>query len=194
MVSMDIFSTIFIAAAAFAACNIGDMFILLSFFINPRFSTREIVVGQYLSVSALIVICLVLGLSAAAISPIFLHALGILPIFIGIKNLLQARTLLRSEIEEEKRIVRKMGFNSLSVAAVTFADGSDNLGVFTPLFAHSNAGEISFMIIVFMVLVGLWCWGAHYLVHHPKLGKHIRSYGSVVAPLALIVIGLFILL
>jgi cadmium resistance protein CadD (predicted permease) len=189
----QLISTILVAAVAFAACNIGDMFILLSFFINPRFSTREIVWGQYLSVSALIVICLVLGLSVASISPIFLRALGILPIFIGVKNLLQARTLLRSELEEEKRIVRRMGFNSLSVAAVTFADGSDNLGVFTPLFAHSTATEISLMIVVFLALVAAWCAGAHYLVHHPKLGKHIRSYGSIVAPLALIVIGVFIL-
>jgi len=190
---MDIFSTILIAAVAFAACNIGEMFILLSFFINRRFTTAEIVTGQYISAVGLIVVCLVIAFGLTVVSPSWLHWLGVLPIIIGVKNLLEVNTLLQAELKEEKRVVRRMGVNLLSVTAVTFADGSDNVGVFAPLFAHQHPSQIVISVVVFLALIGVWCAAAHYLLHHATLGKHIRRWGTYIAPLALIGVGFFII-
>ncbi len=189
----EILSTVFVAAIAFAACNIGELFILMSFYLDRRFSTTEVVTGQYVSATALVVLCLVIAFGFTAFSPEWLRFLGILPIAIGIKNLMQARTLLRQELREEKTTVRHMGINLLSVTAVTFADGSDNVGVFAPLFAHQSALQVSITVAVFIVLIGVWCWAAHYLLHHEKLGRHIRRWGVYIAPIALIIIGLVIL-
>jgi len=191
---MNILSTIFIAAAAFAACNIGEMFILLTFFLDKRFTVREIITGQYIAAAGLIALCLVLGLTAFSIAPLWLHALGVLPIFIGIRNLFQLGAILKAEEEEEKRVVRHMGINTLSVAAVMFADGSDNIGVFAPLFAHSGVAQIPVIILVFLALIAVWCALAHYLMHHKHTGALIRKYGTIVAPLALIAVGIFILI
>lgn len=190
---MDILSTILVAAVAFTACNIGEMFILMNFYLDRRFAISEIVTGQYVSAVALIVVCLAVAFGFAAISPGWLRVLGIFPIFIGIKNLWQVKTLLKGELREEKIVVRRMGINLLSVTAVTFADGSDNVGVFAPLFAHQSVSEVAISVTVFLVLIGVWCSAAHYLLHHETLGKHIRRYGVYIAPLALIIIGLLII-
>jgi cadmium resistance protein CadD (predicted permease) len=189
----DLLSIILIAAAAFAACNIGEMFILMNFYLDRRFSTAEVVTGQYISAALLVALCLVIAFGLAAVSPAWLHWLGVLPIFIGIRNLMRAKTLLREELQEEERTVRRMGVNLLSVTAVTFADGSDNVGVFAPLFAHQSAAQNTVSVLVFLVLIGMWCYVAHYLLHHKKLGRHIRRWGVYIAPIALILIGLYIL-
>ena len=41
---------------AFTATNIGDFFVLVMFFSNPSFSTKQVVTGQYIGVSSLIAI------------------------------------------------------------------------------------------------------------------------------------------
>ncbi len=190
----EFMSTILVGVVAFAACNIGEVFILVTFYLDKRFTTREIVIGQYLSGVVLLCIAFVVGVTASAFSPTWLHALGILPLFIGVRNLFQEEAIIEGEEVEEKKLASRLGINTLTVALITFADASDNLGVFAPIFADSNAVQTPIVIVVFLIMVGLLCWLSHYILHHRHLGKLLRRFGDVLAPLALIVIGLMILL
>ncbi len=73
------------------------------------------------------------------------------------------------------------------------ANGSDNLAVYVPLYASHSHSEGMFISLVFVVMIGLWCAGAVWLVDHPLLGAPIRRYGTALLPLILVVIGVSVI-
>jgi cadmium resistance protein CadD (predicted permease) len=83
--------------------------------------------------------------------------------------------------------------NVFQVAAVTFTNGGDNLGVYGPLFAGMSPGNISIVIMVFLVMVGVWCILAILMVENRFLGDKIEKYGHILLPFVLIGLGLLIL-
>lgn len=56
-----------------------------------------------------------------------------------------------------------------NVAAVVFANGSDNIGIYVPLFANSNLGELLVIIGILFLLVGVWCYTAYQLTNLPTI-------------------------
>jgi cadmium resistance protein CadD (predicted permease) len=80
-----------------------------------------------------------------------------------------------------------------AVSAVTLANGGDNIGVYVPLFSISSAGEKAILVTTFLVMTGLWCVFAHWLVNHRAVGKPIRKYGHLLLPWVLIGLGISIL-
>ena len=115
----------------------------------------------------------------------FLAWLGVLPVLLGLAM------LVRPE-REEKPVPPASGV--LAVAAVTIANGADNLGVYIPLFATSTGRDLGVMAAVFAAMTGLWCAAARWLVRHPAAGAPVRRYGPTSVPYVLIGIGLRILL
>jgi len=179
------------ATVAFAAANIGDLLVLLLFFADRRFRSWQIVAGQYLGVSAVIALCL-LGAGAATRLPAFLvRGLGIVPIAVGIHKLVTPGA--GAEVKDMRQGLSHSA-NVLTVAAISFADCSDNLAVFTPLFARSNRVEQAIATLTFLVLIGVWCGLARYFTRHPKFGERFRAIGNNAAPWGLIGLGIFILL
>ncbi|SIT46638.1 putative permease, cadmium resistance protein [Paraburkholderia ribeironis] len=81
------------------------------------------------------------------------------------------------------------GSSAWTVASVAIANGSDNLAVYVPLYASHSPGEGAFISLVFIVMIGLWCAAAVWLVEHPLLGAPIRRYGTALLPLILLTIG-----
>jgi cadmium resistance protein CadD (predicted permease) len=93
---------------------------------------------------------------------------------------------------ENKRNRSYLSF--LSVTAVTFTNGGDNIGVYVPLFSKYNTGgQISGLIVVFMIMTAIWCMVAYYFVNHPLIASRIRRIGNIVLPFVLIGLGTFIL-
>lgn len=74
---------------AFAATNIDDIIILLLFFsqIDSNFRRRHIFIGQYLGFTAIIILSLPGFFGGLVIQREWIGLLGILPIAIGIKQL-----------------------------------------------------------------------------------------------------------
>ena len=80
------------------------------------------------------------------------------------------------------------------VAAVTVANGGDNIGIYVPLFASSNLPSLGVILSVFFLLVGVWCYVAYRLTRQPAVAKVLTRYGRALVPFALIGLGIFILL
>src|SRR5215469_3709271 len=78
------------SVTTFTATNIDD-FLLLTLFFARRTPARRIVAGQYLGFSAIILLSLIGVVAALAIPHRWNRALGLLPLALGIKQLLQAR-------------------------------------------------------------------------------------------------------
>lgn len=195
-------SLIGIGVSAFVATNIDDIFVLMLFFSSSysasmTFPARQIVLGQYMGIGLLIAISTLGSLIALVVPPYIIGLLGIVPIAIGARRLVQ---IIKKEVKVSAHMVQAPKGNKrqylpfLTVAAVTFSNGGDNIGVYTPMFAQYNStGQVTILIVVFMAMTAVWCIMAYYLVNHPLVASRIRRIGHIVMPFVLIGIGIYIL-
>jgi cadmium resistance protein CadD (predicted permease) len=204
----DLLSLIAIGVSAFVATNIDDIFVLMMFFSSSysssmAFPVRQIVLGQYIGIGLLIAISALGSLISLVVPPYIIGLLGIVPIAIGTRRLVQIiikgdKTSVppsmdaAKESNNKKRNKQFLPF--LAVTAVTFSNGGDNIGVYTPMFAQYNSvSQVTTLIVVFMLMTAVWCIAAYYLVNHPLVASRIRRIGHVVMPFVLIGLGIYIL-
>jgi cadmium resistance protein CadD (predicted permease) len=193
--------TIALGIVAFTVTNIGDLFVLVMFFSNTSFSTKQVVTGQYIGVSSLIAISAVSYFAAFILPSVWIRLMGVFPIIIGIKNLVKRKTRktpiackMQPTGESQPKIVRHPDHNILSVAIVSFADGGDNIAVYVPLFASSSLHQLFILLTVSLIMIGLWCTSAYCLLRNKIAGEQIRKYGNILFPFVLMGLGLVILL
>jgi cadmium resistance protein CadD (predicted permease) len=193
----DIPSLMAIGIAGFAATNIDDIFLLIMFFSNSSktFPVKHVVIGQYIGIGLLVAISALGFLFSMAVPTYIIGLLGMVPIVIGIRKFLALFTKKNeSNLNQAAEDKRKSNLAFAAVASVTFSNGGDNIGVYTPLFAKYNTtGEIAVLAAIFMAMTGLWCIAAHYLVNNPPFASKIRHVGQIVLPFVLIGLGAYIL-
>jgi cadmium resistance protein CadD (predicted permease) len=80
------------------------------------------------------------------------------------------------------------------VASVTFANGGDNIGIYTPLFASSNLMRLLIFLVVFYLLLGVWCVVSYFLTRQPLVAEVLTRYGHLIVPFVLIALGIYILI
>ncbi len=177
---------------AFISTNIDDVFLLMLFFGNKRFKEREIVVGQFLGIAALIAVSFAVSFIGLVIDKAYIGLLGFLPIYFGIRGIIQLRT---KQIHEEGKVIEpKSNRNNIfTVAGTTIANGGDNIGIYVPLFATLVWSQKLTMIFIFFVMTGAWCLLAKYFAKHPLLAHAIDKYGHVFTPFVLMLLGVYIL-
>ncbi|MBD2136547.1 cadmium resistance transporter [Anabaena sp. FACHB-1237] len=191
---------------AFGATNIDDLVILTLFFsqVNAKFRSHHIVLGQYAGFTALVLASLP-GFFGGLIFPRpWIGLFGIVPIIMGIKSLLSSPT---DDHEDEETTVdtsppsmlgKMLGnwFNlqTYSVAAVTFANGTDNISIYVPIFASSSGQGLLVILGIFFALVGVLCYMAYRLTHQQAIAQIFTQYGNRFMPYVLIGLGTFIFL
>jgi cadmium resistance protein CadD (predicted permease) len=197
-----------VGIAAFVSTNIDDLLILMAFFATPRFPPFQIVLGQYIGMGSLIAVSL-LGLLIALVVPRNLIGLiGLFPIAIGIKELLELHKKSNDDDnnkdnEEEKKEEpakqhlqrsKKIAYVPfLTVASVTFS-GGEEIGIYTSLFATNNEfSQIITLVSVVMVLTGFWCGLANYFVNRSFLAERFRHIAGRLLPVILIGLGIYVM-
>jgi len=141
---VDILGLIAIGITSFAATNIDDIFVLMMFFSSSTFPVRHVIVGQYIGIGLLVSISALGSFISLVIPSYIMGLLGIAPIVIGVKKLVTFKRKNESGPKSEEAAQDKEKSNNLAfagVAAVTFSNGGDNIGVYTPLFAKYNAAS-----------------------------------------------------
>lgn len=188
---------------AFVATNLDDILILLLFFsqINALFRRRHIVTGQYLGFAALVLACLPGFFGSLLFPRPWIGLLGLIPIAIGINRLFSQEEDENQPPESQPlgQVKRPwyasfMSPQAYSVAAVTFANGGDNVGIYAPLFANSAWEELLVILGVFFSLVGVWCYTAFQLTRLPMIAQVLTRYGNQLVPFVLIGLGVLILI
>ncbi|WP_434094594.1 cadmium resistance transporter [Streptomyces hyaluromycini] len=182
------------AIGLFAVTNIDDILILSLFFAQGaghRGSARRIVAGQYLGFVAILAVAVAAAFGATFLPDSVIPYLGLLPLALGLKAAWQAWKHRGDADGEEERA--EGGPQALEVAAVTFANGGDNIGVYVPVFATAGVGGMSVYAVVFLVLVAVWCLAGRYFATRPVIAKALSRWGHVLLPLVLIALGLVIL-
>jgi cadmium resistance protein CadD (predicted permease) len=191
---VDIIGLIAIGVAAFVATNIDDIFVLMIFFSSLAYSIRQIVLGQYIGIGLLIAISGIGSLIAFVVPTYVIGLMGIVPIAIGIKHLVEVRMKDNPSRQVVQDKMNKSYLSFLSVAAVTFSNGGDNIGVYIPLFSkYITISEIFALTTVFIAMTAVWCIAAYYFVNHPLIASRIRHTGNIILPFVLIGLGIYVL-
>jgi len=191
------FAILGIGVMLFASTNIDDILLLAAFFADPHLSSRSIVVGQFLGIGALTAVSVAAAVAALVVPEGWTALLGIAPLLLGVRKLWQLRASPSDDGAERLREIEQESENRthsqvLAVAAVTVANGGDNLGVYIPVFAQ-NVAMIPAYVVIFAVMTALWCWIGYGFVNNPIVGEPIRRYGQVALPIVLISLGVWIL-
>ncbi|WP_371933988.1 cadmium resistance transporter [Chroococcidiopsis sp. CCNUC1] len=192
---------------AFIATNIDDIIVLLLFFsqINANFRRRHIVIGQYLGFTTIVLASLPGFFGGLIVPREWIGLLGLLPIIIGFKQLVnrkietvQVQTVTSFENSSYRNstfsfLLSLLNPHTYKVAAVTLANGGDNISIYIPLFAGSQLASLSLILAVFFLMVGVWCAIAYLLTRQPTIANILSRYGQPIVPFILIGLGLFIL-
>lgn len=192
-------TTLLTGLSVFVATNIDDIVILTLFFSQPnQYLRRHIILGQCLGFTALIGASLVGYFGGLFVPKAWIGLLGFVPIAIGITYLIKRQ-------DEEPSDVQAISGSNVShtnllspqtyvVAATTIANGGDNIGIYVPLFASSDAVSLGVILVVFYVLLGVWCLIAERLTRQPTVAHVLRRYGKAIVPFVLISLGVYILI
>jgi cadmium resistance protein CadD (predicted permease) len=131
---IDLFALIGVGVSAFVVTNIDDLFVLMVFFSNRNFGKIQVILGQYLGISLLVILSTLGALISFVIPQSLIGLLGLVPITIGIIRLVRPEKEENSLFETpDRKIGRWSHLSTLTVAAVTFSNGRDNIGIYTPL-------------------------------------------------------------
>ena len=182
---MNGYLTVFSASVpTFAATNVDDAFLLTLLFAR-RVPARRIVSGQYVGLGAIVVVSLIGAWAALAIPHRWVRFLGLLPLAIGIKQLLRAP---RTEPGQP----RASDYSVASIALVTLSNGADNIGVYVPFFVIGRA-YLWLILIVYVVLVALWCFAGRWLGNHSLILRAVDRWGRWAVPFVFIALGIYVL-
>lgn len=191
------------AGGAFMATNVDDIVLLTLLFsrLPHRGRALPLMAGQLLGFSLLVLISLLGVLGRQALPHGLLSLLGLLPIALGIRRWQQAGGI---ELAPEPAMDHHQSAPGLTgagpvaellgMAGLTLANGSDNIGVYLPLFARADRADVTVTLITFAAALVLWMALAWGLTRTPTLAPLLQRYGGALVPAVLIGLGVLILL
>jgi cadmium resistance protein CadD (predicted permease) len=189
------------ATALFAATNIDDIVVLAVFFgrATSRARALQVVIGWYAGyLAVLAAVVAVAALGARLLPENVIPLLGLLPLVLGLRA---AWTAWRERSSRDggppSDDVARWTASGLGVgttAGVSLANGGDNIGVYVPVFAASRPEVQLIYVVVFLVLVAVWCAAGSLVASHAVVARAMTRWGHIVLPVVLIGLGLTILL
>jgi hypothetical protein len=71
-------------------------------------------------------------------------------------------------------------------------NGGDNIGTYVPLFSQAKGTEIAVYVVVYYILLGLWCLAAWLLMGQRHVLRLVERYMQWVIPFLYIGLGIYI--
>jgi cadmium resistance protein CadD (predicted permease) len=180
------------AVIGFVGTNIDDLVLLGLLFLSAnstdRLRPKDIVVGQYLGLGVLVAVSVLCAAGLAALKSYWVGLLGFIPLGLGTTKLVRLG-FVPKDGDEEMSPVGGM----LAMAGVTIANGADNISVYVPLFRGlSWAGTVG-TVVVFALMLALWCLAGRWLGFHPRTEGLAQRLGQWAVPVVFVVLGIGIL-
>ncbi|KAF3908698.1 hypothetical protein AA313_de0209255 [Arthrobotrys entomopaga] len=195
-----------VACSSFAVTNVDDLFVLVTFFAEASVNNNKIItplkitLGQYIGFTIIIIISMI-GYGASLVMPSEpIGFLGLLPILLGIYKLIQLvlpniRPAVEEEDEEDTDTERTTmaGLKSIfKVSLITVMNGGDNIGTYVPLFAQAKGAEIAVYIVIYYIMLALWCLSAFLIMKQKHVLRIAQKYARAVIPILYIGLGVYI--
>jgi cadmium resistance protein CadD (predicted permease) len=143
------------------------------------------------------------------VSDMWVGLLGVLPIMIGIHQLMNKEDDENSDvIEEVEKVHTEVGRPRIKqslwstirdpkthrVTAVHVSNGGNNVAVYIPLFASSSLHSLGVILTMCYMTIGFWCFCSYNLTRFPGISVLIARYGRKIAPFVLIYLGFSIII
>lgn len=159
---------------------------------------RDIITGQYIGLFLLIFVSFIGSLGTTLMPEKYIPLLGLIPIFLGIKELITHIKSKNSALLNETSIIFDKPQTAsvkriAKIAVISIASGVDNIGLYIPLFAQQTYSDTLITIAVFVVLLPIWSLLAQSLSKLKVLRKTIHQYKDILVPLIFIGLGIYIL-
>ena len=188
-------TTVLQAIGLFAATNIDDIIVLSLFFARgagQRGTTARILAGQYLGFAGILVAAILVTTGAGAfLPPAAIPYFGLIPLGIGLWAAWEAWRGDGDDDDEAKVAGKKVGVGT--VAGVTFANGGDNIGVYTPVFLSVEPLAVVAYCVIFLALVAVLVALARFVATRPPIAEVLERFEHILFPIVLIGLGIVIL-
>ncbi len=202
--------TLIIGISAAFATTFDDNIYLTAFFgkVNHIFRPKHIILGEFVGFTILVLASLPGFFGGLVLPEAWIGMLGILPIFIGISNLMSRDDdgdiiqdvsidfshSIKSRCRKKSLWATLRDPQTYRVSAVTIANGGNNIGIYVPLFATTNLPSLGVILFVCYLTVGLWCFLSYNLTRNPLMAPLLARYGRKVFPWVLIWLGFSIMM
>lgn len=191
-----ILTSVLQAIGLFIATNIDDIIVLSLFFARGagrRGTTARILAGQYLGFAGILGAAVLVTLGAGAFLPAeVIPYFGLIPLALGLWAAWQAWRGDDDDDDEAKIEGRNVAV--WTVAAVTFANGGDNIGVYVPVFLSVGPAAVVAYCIVFLALVAVLVGVAKFLATRRGVAEVLERWEHILFPIVLIGLGIAILI
>lgn len=186
-------SSVLPAVGLFIVTNIDDVIVLSLFFARGAGrpgTARRIALGQYAGFSGILLASVVVTLGAGLFLPDeAIPYFGLIPLVLGARAAWQ---VWHRDAEGDDHAAKPISV--LTVAAVTFANGGDNIGVYVPVFLAVGTRGLVAYCVVFLVLVAVLVLTARFVTTRRPVAELLERWEHVLFPLVLIGLGLVILI
>ena len=190
-----ILTSVLQAIGLFAATNIDDIIVLSLFFARgagQRGTTARILAGQYLGFAGILVAAILVTTGAGAfLPPAAIPYFGLIPLGLGLWAAWEAWRGDGDDDDEAKVAGKRVGVGA--VAGVTFANGGDNIGVYTPVFLSVEPLAVVAYCVIFLALVAVLVALAKFVATRPPIAEVLERWEDILFPIVLIGLGIVIL-
>ena len=198
---------------SFISTNIDNIFVMMVLYarVDETFKKKYVIIGQYLAIG---ILSAAFGLNF--VPQKYVGLLGFIPIALGVKEWIsykrpaqnksnrkefpletekteaahpnKLQNILRNVTSMASKIVKP---EILSVALVGVANGADNIGVYIPLFTGYSSIQVIITIIVFVLMMAVWCFLGEKITDFPKIKAIIQTYKYFAVPAVLVGLGIY---
>ena len=177
-------SLIAAAIVSFIGTNVDDvvMLTILLFIAEKRW---KVVAGQYIGMMVLIAISILGSYSAALFLSDYIWLLGFIPIVLGIRAIFA---------RDDGNDVLSNKVSMLGTAAITISNGSDNIGVYIPLFAQYDIPHLLMLLSIYFIGIAVLCFAAACISDIKGIREAVGRYRRFIVPTVLISIGIMIVI
>jgi len=178
-----------LVAGSYAATNMDNLTILVSWMLAGKISFAGIASGYAMATIAVLVSSTILGLSSNVIPVELIGYLGVFPIGLGIYSLI-------GQIRGGSRQADANTGNAaaLGVAATLTGNSADSIIIFSPMLADSKGIVDLYIVSAFVVVAAAWFWMAKVASQRVAKLDAVTNVAGWIAPLIMIYVGIYILM
>lgn len=186
---MSELTIIALVAGSYAATNMDNLTILVSWMLAGKISFAGIASGYAMATIAVLVSSTILGLSSNVIPVELIGYLGVFPIGLGIYSLI-------GQIRGGSRQADASTGNAaaLGVAATLTGNSADSIIIFSPMLADSKGIVDLYIVSAFVVVAAAWFWMAKVASQRVAKLDAVTNVAGWIAPLIMIYVGIYILM
>jgi len=178
-----------LVAGSYAATNMDNLTILVSWMLAGKISFAGIASGYAMATIAVLVSSTILGLSSNVIPVELIGYLGVFPIGLGIYSLI-------GQIRGGSRQADANTGNAaaLGVAATLTGNSADSIIIFSPMLADSKGIVDLYIVSAFVVVAAAWFWMAKVASQRVAKLDAVTNVAGWIAPIIMIYVGIYILM